>query len=394
MIRVVYWNNIPAPYMVERFNALVRRGNFAFEAWFSARTEPDRSWKVEESQWQFAFRYLPTVKAGDRSLTLPTRLLTSPVPDVFVSLYAAPSFLLGSALARLRGARTALWVEVTYDAWVTRRRWKEAIKSKVFPWADAILTAGEDGRSFAQKYGAQSDRIFCVPHVIDVPHYMRGSRLSASERDRLRRGLGLRGVTFMYVGRLWHGKGLTHLLDAFTALQMRNVADTSLLLVGDGPEEKALRDRSKKNGLSNVVFAGFQDADTLPRLYGLADVFVFPTLGDPFGMVVLEAMACGLPVISTSAAGEIGDRIEESVNGFIVPPANTEELLDRMATLTRDAELRRAMGAASVGKVARQAPDDWAEAFERAVDRILRLPRTESVASSGAGDVDARSDDE
>jgi glycosyltransferase involved in cell wall biosynthesis len=390
MIRVVYWNNIPAPYMVERFNALVRRGNLNFEAWFSDRTEPDRSWKVEESQWQFPFRYLPGVKAGGRSFTLPTPVLTSRAPDVFVSLYAAPSFMLGSAFARLKGARTALWVEVTYDAWVTRRRWKEAIKAKIFPRADAILTAGEDGRSFAEKYGAQSERIFCVPHVVDAAHYMRGSALSPSERDRLRCELGIRGVTFIYVGRLWHGKGLTYLLDGFAALQARHVAETSLLFVGDGAEEESLRNRCMEKRLRNVVFLGFQGADTLPRLYGLADVFMFPTLGDPFGLVVLEAMACGLPIITTSAAGEIGDRVEESVNGYIVKPANTEELLDRMMTLANNDELRRTMGAASVTKVAGQSPNDWAEAFESALHEILLLPPTRDVASRRAADVAGR----
>jgi glycosyltransferase involved in cell wall biosynthesis len=387
MIRVVYWNNIPAPYMVDRFNALVRRGNLDFEAWFSARTELDRSWKVEEFEWQFAFRYLPAVKVGHRPFTLPAAVLTSPVPDVFVSLYAAPSFLLGSALARLRGARTALWVEVTYDAWIRRRRWKEALKSRILPQADAILTAGEDGAAFARRYGAQSDRIFCVPHVIDAAHYMKGSALPPSERDRLRQELGLRGVAFIYVGRLWHGKGLTYLLDAFAALQAKHVAETSLLLVGDGPEENVLRDRCKQNGLSNVVFSGFQDADTLTRLYGLADVFVFPTLGDPFGLVVLEAMACGLPIISTTAAGEIGGRVQESVNGFIVPPANTQELFDRMKILACNGELRRSMGIASATKVTGQSPDVWAEAFENAVHRILLLPPVKDVDSNRTRDL-------
>jgi glycosyltransferase involved in cell wall biosynthesis len=390
MIRVVYWNNIPAPYMVERFNALVRRGNLDFEAWFSDRTERDRSWKVEEAQWQFPFRYLPRVKARDRSFTLPTALLTSPAPDVFVSLYATPSFMLGSAFARLKGARTALWVEVTYDAWVTRRRWKEAIKAKVFPRADAILTAGEDGRSLAERYGAQSERIFRVPHVIDAAHYIRGSELSPSERERLRHELGLRGVTFIYVGRLWHGKGLTYLLDGFAALQARDGAETSLLLVGDGPEEESLRNQCMEKGLRNVVFSGFHGADTLPRLYGLADVFIFPTLGDPFGLVVLEAMACGLPIITTSAAGEIADRVEESVNGFIVKPANTEELRDRMMTLASNEELRRTMGAASATKVAGQSPNDWAEAFENALHEILLLPPTRDVAPRRAANVTGR----
>ena len=376
MTRVVYWNNIPAPYMVERFGALARRGNLDFEAWFSARTESDRSWKVDESQWQFTYRYLPSVELGRSAFALPAPLLRGRAPDALVSLYAGADFLIGSTLARRRGARIAFWVEVTYDAWVKRRRWKEAVKARILPAADGILTAGGDGHSFARRYGVSEDRIHHVPHVVDFERLARGARLAEGERDRLRAELGVRGVTFVYVGRLWAGKGLRYLLDAFGGLQAQNIGEVSLLVVGDGSDEDELRARARAHGLRHVVFCGFQGEDVLPRLYAASDVFVFPTLGDPFGMVVLEAMACGLPVIATTAAGEISDRVVEGVNGFLVAPGSSDQLLGRMAVLARNRDVREAMGAASVGKVAGQSPDAWAEAFERALDKMLAMPRT------------------
>jgi glycosyltransferase involved in cell wall biosynthesis len=384
MTRIVYWNNIPAPYMVERFNAVARRGNLDFEAWFSARTEPDRSWTVDEASWQFRHRYLPGLERGTNPLVLPMPLVREDAPALLVSLYAAPAFILGWILARRRGARTAFWVEVTYDAWVRRRRWKEVLKSRLFPLADGILTAGADGRAFARRYGARSHRIFLIPHVIDFTHYARGSTLSGSDRDSLRRQLGLRGTSFVYVGRLWSGKGLLFLLDAFAALQRRDVGETTLLLVGDGPDEGLLRRRCKEKALANVIFAGFHHDDTLPLLYAAADVFVFPTLGDPFGLVVLEAMACGLPVIATSASGEIRDRVVDDVNGFVVPPAATGQLLDRMTLLARAPELRYRMGQASVHKVAAQSPELWADRFEHAVERILSMPRVKDLQANGS----------
>ena len=379
MTRIVYWNNIPAPYMVERFNAVVKRRNLEFEAWFSARTESDRSWKVDESQWQFSYRYLPSIDSGRSALALPAPLLSGRAPDVLVSLYAGADFVAGSTLARHRGARTAFWVEVTYDAWVKRRRWKEAVKSRILPRADGILTAGDDGRSFARRYGVCDDRIHHVPHVVDFERLARRARLAQGERDRLRGELGVRGATFVYVGRLWTGKGLTHLFDAFGALQQRDAGEVSLLLVGDGRDEDALRARARAQGLRNVVFCGFQSEDIVPRLCVASDVFVFPTLGDPFGMVVSEAMACGLPVIATTAAGEISERVAEGVNGFLVPPADSDALLERMTVLVQDPALRRRMGQASRDKVSDQTPDLWAEAFEAAIDSILAMPRIRDI---------------
>lgn len=380
MTSVVYWNNIPAPYMVERFNAIARREHLRFEAWFSTRTIHGRSWRVDETNWEFLYRYLPSIGRGPYPLAIPTPLLRGDAPDVFVSLYAAPAFVLGWALARQKGARTALWVEATNDTSVTRRPWKEALKRQIFPRADGILTTGMDGASFARGYRARSERIHHIPHVIDFNRYATQSRISPAQRNRLRNQLGLRGVIFLYVGRLLRGKGLTYLLEAFGLLQRSGVGETSLLLVGDGADEALLRERCREASTDNVVFAGFRDADALPELYGLADVFVFPTLGDTFGLVVDEAMACGLPVISTSAAGEIGDRIEEGVNGFIVPPADVDQLLDRMRLLLQDAVLRRHMGDKSVAKVCDQTPNLWAEEFEKAVERILSMPRVRDEA--------------
>lgn len=375
MTSVVYWSNIPAPYMVERFNAVARRGNLDFEVWFSARTEHDRSWTVDESDWRFSFRYLPAFDRGAAALALPTPLFRGPPPDLLVSLYAGIGYMAGSTLARLRGARTAFWVEVTYDAWVRRRHWKEAVKSRILPGADGILTAGSDGRAYARKYGARDDRIHVVPHMIDFDRLSREARLSVTEREAVRAELGVHGVAFMYVGRLWKGKGLAYLLDAFRDLKQRGSHDVSLVLVGDGVDEEALRARARLGQLENVVFCGFQQGEMLARLYAAADVFVFPTLGDPFGMVVLEAMACGLPVIATTASGEIADRVVDGVNGFLVPPGDSGELLDSMTMLARDAGLRRRMASASVNLVAGQAPEAWAVAFEEAVDAIVSMPR-------------------
>src|ERR1700730_7780220 len=118
--RVVYWNNIPAPYVVGRFNAVARRGNVDLEAWFSARTESDRSWTVDESSWEFRSRYLPAIPLGSRVLALPVGLLRRERPDLLVSLHSNASFLTGFELARLARIRTAFRVLPTFDEWVRR----------------------------------------------------------------------------------------------------------------------------------------------------------------------------------------------------------------------------------------------------------------------------------
>jgi len=292
-------------------------------------------------------------------------------PNVLVSLYAEPSFMIGWLLARLRCTKTAFWCQVTRDRWVKRMAWKNMIKRLAFSRVDATLGSGEESRAFAMRYGISSEKAMCLPHSIDVIHYAKGSAQARLEHDSLRSDMGLEGIVFIYVGRFWWGKGITHLLDAFADVQRRNKSEVSLLLVGDGSEESKLKQQCINRGIKNVVFAGFKQKPDLPAFYAMADVFVFPTLGDPYGLVVDEAMACSLPVISTSAAGEIRDRIEDGINGYIVPPEDSSALAERMLELARNPDLCRKMGARSYEKIKDHTPERWAEDFERIVHVLL-----------------------
>jgi glycosyltransferase involved in cell wall biosynthesis len=373
---VIYWNNIPSPYMVERFNAVAERGNLDFEAWFSERLNTERSWDIDEVSWSFRYRYLRGMPLTGGKLKLPE--FNHRRPDLVISLYNQPSFIIGWTLARMLRIPIAFWCEITFDSWVPRRRWKENLKHFMFRRVEATLGAGEQGKAYAGKYGTPLERTLVLPHVIDVQQFARASRRTDEEIDHYRRELGLSGTTFIYVGRLWKGKGLDYLLDAFGALPRAADAPMSLLLMGNGPEEACLKQRCAQDGIKNVIFAGFVQKEELPLYYALADVFVFPTLGDPYGLVVDEAMACRLPIIATTTAGEIAARVDDGGNGFVVPPGDSDALRDRMQTLGTDEALRRRMGEASAKKVEGKTPEFWAESFEEMVKYILSMPRAKA----------------
>jgi len=369
--KVVYWNNIPAPYMVERFNVLADRGNMDFEAWFNERTHSDRSWEVEEEKWRFPYQYMPSLNIFGRRFRFPLPLFRGKLPDVLTSLYAEPVFLIGWIIAKLRGVRTAFWCQVTTDRWVKRREWKNKIKRLVFLRVDATFGSGEESRIFAMRYGTPDNRAFCLRHSIDVEHYTKGRQKVLPERGNIRKKLGLHGIVFIYVGRLWWGKGVNYLLDAFRDLQNRIDREISLLIVGDGVDEVALKEQCRSEGVRNVVFAGFKQKAELPRYYAASDVFVFPTLGDPYGLVIDEAMASCLPVISTSSAGEIRDRIEDGVNGYIVPPEDSLALCNAMEKLVFDSQRRTEMGKASMKKIAGHTHEQWAKDFELLIQCVM-----------------------
>ena len=364
--RVVYWNNQPSPYLVDRLDRLAERGSVDIEAWFNVRAEPDRSWLVREADWGFTYRYLHGTM---RPPWVPAELYAGEPPEVLVSLYAEPCFVLGQVVARRRGARTAIWVEPTFDTWVRRRAWKDALKRRVFAGTDAILTTGDDGRAFVGRYGADQAKVHTLNYFADYDRFAAGAEAARGERERRRAELGLTGVTFAYVGRFWAGKGIDHLLDAYQ--ELARVDEVNLLLVGDGVQEGQLRARVRDERIPGVVFTGFAQREELAGLYTAADAFVFPTLGDPYGQVVGEAASCGLPIVSSSAAGEISGRIEDGVSGFVVPPGNSAALLERMRWLARDPDLRARMGKEAASRTAGQTLDRWCREFETAVAAIL-----------------------
>lgn len=376
--KVVYWNNIPSPYVVERFSAVERRGNLDFEAWFIERLEPDRSWDVREADWRFRARYLTAQSLAGRRLSLPLAELRAVRPDLVVSAYATASFAFGHLLIRATGARAAFRSSPTFDAWVRRSRPKEFAKHVLFRSIDGATVPGPDGGRMAQRYGLPADRIFSVAQSIDVNHYGHAVEMPSTERERRRSELELRGCVFLYVGRLWSGKGLDYLLDAYAAVHVQ-YPNTSLLLVGDGVDEARYRAAARES--PDVVFAGFVQPRDLPNWYALADAFVFPTLGDPHGLVVEEAMAAGLPVICTEAAGDIRLRVPDGEAGYIVPAADSATLADRMSRLASNPDRRRSFGAEARRLVVSRNHEQYAIDFEAFVEHVLALPPRRTPAA-------------
>jgi FkbM family methyltransferase len=374
--RVVYWDNIPAPYAVERYNTLANRGTFDFSVWFSRRTDTERSWDIDESAWRFNGAYVEDPSESLQAAHEFARRCDAARPDLILALYGERPFAAGHLILKGLGLRTALLVLPTYDAWVRRAWWKEIGKHVLFRSADAAKVPGPDGLAYACRYGFQKERVFAVRQSTNVGRY--AAPVSCQTRARLRDRLGLEGCVFLYVGRFWTGKGLPVLLDAYREVTRANPA-VSLLLVGDGPDEAALR--ASAHGLGGVRFHPFVQPPELPQYYRAADVFVFPTLGDPHGQVIEEAHAAGLPIITSDAAGDVRRRVADGVTGFVVPAGDVNALANRMITLAADAGLRRTMGARAAERVTGWDHEAWADDFERFVEASLALPRRGTPAA-------------
>lgn len=156
---------------------------------------------------------------------------------------------------------------------------------------------------------------------------------------------GLRGAgpNLLYVGRLEQRKGVAHLLRALARLQRQYPALT-LLIGGDGPERAALERLTVELGLSGVRFLGYVPAADLPHLFAAADLFCAPaTYAESFGIVLIEAMAAGLPIIAAANAGYAG-LLAAHPGNLLVPPGNDRAMAGALAALLERPDYCRLLG--------------------------------------------------
>jgi glycosyltransferase involved in cell wall biosynthesis len=226
----------------------------------------------------------------------------------------------------------------------------------------AVANSEAAARRFVE-IGFPAARIFRAPHTIRIEPYWS----IAEQRPKARDG----PLRLLFVGRFIPRKGCHWLLPAVA--QARGAgADTRLIMAGVGPEEARLRSLAGGLGLP-VTWRGFVDQPDLPRLYAEADAFAFPTMDDPFGVVLIEAAAAGLPLIASPFGGATEDLVRDGVNGFIVDPSQTTAMAEAIARLAREPTLRTRMGRRSYELTLGRTPEASAVGYVEAVQAALAL---------------------
>jgi glycosyltransferase involved in cell wall biosynthesis len=213
------------------------------------------------------------------------------------------------------------------------------------------------------------------------PRGVDGRRFHPRHRDEALRaelGLGPADPLLLYVGRLAPEKNLFSLLDAFARLRERVAPAVRgrlrLALVGGGP----LEDRLRAARPPGVVLPGYQHGGALARWYASADVFVFPSLTETFGNVILEAQASGLPVVGFTCPA-LCERVSHGEDGLLVPDRG--DTAGALAWLLAHAEARQRFATAARRKAEDQ---EWEPIFDRLEERYRRLSAARSPAARAA----------
>jgi len=207
----------------------------------------------------------------------------------------------------------------------------------------AVITNSEFARKgILRHYPVPPERVFVVYNGVDSDRFAPDKVRTAREELRMRYGLDDYPV-LLFVGSGFERKGLSTLIRALHVLKDTDggMNDARVLVVGKDDPGPFRRLAGRLGVEGSIIFAG---ATGTPEVYyGAADVFVLPTFYDPFSNAALEAMACGLPVITTANNG-VSELIENGVNGFVMDDPDDHEALSDMVARLSSGEARDSMG--------------------------------------------------
>ena len=214
---------------------------------------------------------------------------------------------------------------------------KAAVKRRLLNWVirrcSAILPCGRLGRAYFEKYGARPESIFYFPVE---PDYDQIRQLSSQEIDQAARTFSLEPGRrrIIYSGRLVHVKRVDLLIEAFIAIANQR-PEWDLVIIGDGDLKEELRRRIPENLRGRVTWTGFVgDQKTVSALYRLGHVLVLPSDYEPWALVINEAAAAGLAIISTPVVGAAYELVRDGVNGFLFEPGDLDALTQRLLDVT------------------------------------------------------------
>jgi len=347
--RVAFVSSHPVPYHVPMYRALATRPEVDLEVLYTHDhgvketfdAEFGRTVKFDVPLLEgYRHRFLRNIAprpgfafTGQINPALSAAVARGEYDAVIVHGYATLSTL--AALVGPRGRRTKLLLrsETTLLAprSAPKRVAKQVLIRALFKRVDHFLAIGTLSRKYFEAYGVRSERITISPYTVDNTYFEEKSARAREDRSAARRRLGLppEKPIFLFCSKMVQHKRPLDVLHAFARSRLSGLA--VLAYVGEGKQMDELRAEVARLGVGNdVQLLGFRNQSELPEIYGACDVFVQASERESWGMVVNEAMACGMAICASDQVGSAYDLIQD--NGAMFPVGD----IDRLAALMAD----------------------------------------------------------
>ena len=358
----------PIPYDTPIFNALARTADL--HAMYMCREDRiSRFVDIWGEEPTYPYSFFPSKSLYSESLDLQVQLslgtsrrLAKLRPDVILVISWKPLVIEPLVWAHYSGRGAVMWSESTSFSGLLRGPVSTWLRRAVLRNVDAYVTNGSQATEYLGSLDVRAERIIT-------------SRLPSASRTVLAsaaRSENAEGVRFLYVGRLIPRKRPIELIRAFETVG-RAAPNATLTIVGQGELEQDVREAAAR--VPHVRFLGFAEGEELASLYSQGDVLVLPALREVWGLVVNEALAHGLFVITTDEVGSAYDLISEQ-SGTMVPANDLERLADAMVHAATTLDLSDAARLRRAAQVADCTPERFAADIQHAAELALRVRKT------------------
>jgi len=350
--KLSFYTNIPTPNQLDFFNALSEI--FDLHVVFYAKEESNRQWKLNIDNLPYSVTMLkdanlikPLLKFNlsyHFSWHIFKTIWNDDAPFIIVGgTYHAPNVFFTLLLGKLKKKKLAFFTErILPEQSFIKKIIKKIFLLPLKYCADYLITMGKEVAGTYQFYGINLPAIV-IPYNIDNQLYNKDF-LDQTTLDSLCKKFKPNNETILLSsGRLIQSKGMDILIDAFLLLEPEFQLNTKLIIIGDGVEKQNLT--KKIDGNPNIILAGFKEKEEIPYYFALADIFVFASHFDGWALVINEACAAGLPIISSIAPGAAREWIQPNINGYLLYEPSPKQYADYINNLIKNPELCKSMGA-------------------------------------------------
>lgn len=339
-------NNNIGPYYYYMFDALSKKvSNLTVFIVKSKKGEP-RFWPeyMKKINWdQFCL--------DDNKKIL--KFLKLRQPEIVFIAGNKRAYIYASLWSKINGVPCVLVSDTPYPREPNKRIKEKANSIVINSLFSAIFVPGKEHLAYRMSQGFRPYRIYTGLCVTDNGHFSNTKKLYYLPSK-------FPDVFFLTVSRLTKVKNISTLIKAFEKYREKG-GNWGLVISGKGPEEMDLKKSIPDSLKDFIYFTGWVGYDELPGLYLRGSCFVLPSIYEPWGVVVNEAMAAGLPVLLSKNCGSAQDLCHIGINGFLFDPLNDGELAELMLLVSSNKVDLKSMGEASKRIIANYTPERWAE---------------------------------
>lgn len=365
-MKVLFVTNLPSPYRVDFFNELSKKCELTVVYERTSSSERDTAWKNEtQRSYKEIFCKAKTIGADKTfGFDLVRRVKKTEFDHLIISGYSSPSVIL--LILYCKRKKIPYFIETDGGFSKKGKGFSEKLKRYLIKGAKAIFTTCEGLKRYYLDIGYRGP-VYKYPLSSFSRNEIFEDCASDEEKKRLRRELGMTEEKIVItVGRFsyknGYGKGYDRVLNAAKILNDHSIG---WYIIGGEPTEEFV-EKKEEMGLRSVHYVDFKKKDELKKYYRAADLFVLMTVGDVWGLVINEAMSCGLPIITTDRCVAGLEMVENGENGYIIHVGDEKALAANASLILNDDELRKNMSENNLKKV-----DYWT--IENMADKHIEI---------------------